>query len=99
MDSGIPENWKSAFKIICVIILLIVVFSLAAPTSSGAKAVVESLGYTNVTVSEIQPAWYLCGEDDYYRFEVTATSPNGTPVNNIYVCAGIAKGYTVRYHK
>jgi len=97
----IPRN-----VVVILILLTLVCISVSCllalsdpPTSAGAQAAVEDEGYTNVTVSESKflEARAYCSDNDYFYFDVHATNQNHKEVD-LYVCAGLFKGYTVRHH-
>lgn len=90
----------SAFVVIaCMIAFLFVVVNLA-PSTESVKRNVESAGYTDVVIAspDMLSARFFCAEDDYFYYDVVrAVNAQGENVTNMYVCAGLLKGQTIRY--
>lgn len=85
--------------ILVILILGLIIFSGLGPTKAGAKAAVEDEGYTHVLVSEpdFLNARLYCTKDEIWYFDVKAVNVNEKDIE-LYVCAGLLKGYTVRHH-
>ncbi len=63
------------------------------PRAKTARRILESLGYTQVRITGVNPL--RCAEDDVFRTGFEAVSFAGKPVRGT-VCQGWFKGATVR---
>jgi|DEB0MinimDraft_3_1074331.scaffolds.fasta_scaffold330730_2 hypothetical protein len=77
-----------------VAVLVSVAFVMTTDPEAQAVHAAESAGLTEVNVEGW--AWFGCGEDDDFRYNVSATNINGDHVDAT-VCCGIVKSCTVRY--
>lgn len=91
----------SLLLIVCIAIVVIGVFMILAPSQASILQAVESAGYSNAVIAgpDLIAARWNCSEGDFYYYRVvSAINANGNSTNNMYVCAGIFKGFTIRYH-
>lgn len=79
-------------QLIAIIVLCILLTSCNGNATS--TTILEEQGYTNVKITGFNP--FACSEDDMYRLNFTAISPNKTPVKGV-VCSAPLKGYTIRF--
>jgi hypothetical protein len=77
-----------------VLFFILCFFLTSCNGNATSTTILEEQGYTNVEITGYNP--FACSEDDMYRLNFTATSPNGTPVKGV-VCSAPLKGYTIRF--
>ena len=77
-----------------VLFFILCFFLTSCNGNTTSTTILEEQGYTNVEITGYNP--FACSEDDMYRLNFTATSPNGTPVKGV-VCSAPLKGYTIRF--
>lgn len=98
---NLSDRWQAALVIVAlvlVVVAIIIFLAASLPGPERARAAVEAQGFSDVYVEGFQPALWYCGENDVIRYEIEATNPRGERVSNLYVCAGLLKGLTIRYH-
>ena len=77
-----------------VLFFILCFFLTSCNGNATSTTILEEQGYTNVEITGFNP--FACSQDDMYRLNFTATSPNGTPVRGV-VCSAPLKGYTIRF--
>lgn len=93
-------SWTGIIIAIIVIVVLYMIASLLAPSAESVAETVASAGYSNVVVTgpNMLAAQFFCSESDYFLYDVlSAVNAKGENVTNMYVCAGLLKGQTIRY--
>ena len=80
---------KALIAIVLCVILLSSCFG-----ASASEILLEEQGYTNVEITGFN--LFACSEDDMYRYNFTATNPNGKQVKGV-VCSAPLKGSTIRF--
>lgn len=82
-------------KRIFILLMLVLALCMSGCTDAPkATNLLKSQGYTQIQIEGY--SFFGCSEEDYWRTEFNATSPNGQRVNGV-VCEGILKGQTVRF--
>ena len=79
-------------QLIAIVALCFLLASCDGKTTS--TTILEEQGYTNVEITGYN--LFACSQDDMYRLNFTAISPNKTPVRGV-VCSAPLKGYTIRF--
>jgi hypothetical protein len=77
-----------------IAILLCSILLTACSGASTSRVLLEEQGYSNVEIQGYNV--FACSEDDFYRYNFTATNPNGKPVKGV-VCSAPLKGSTIRF--
>ena len=78
-----------------LLIVVVSVLMITGCTRSGqAERILEENGYTNIDVGGY--GFLSCSDDDVFRTNFTATSPNGKRVSGT-VCSGLLKSSTIRF--
>lgn len=79
--------------------LIFGVFGGLLVKEDGAIQLLEAQGFSDVNITSHQ--WLFvglrgCEDSDAAKFTFEATGPNGQIVDNLFVCKGLFKGYTLR---
>lgn len=78
-----------------LIAILLCSFLLSACSGEvTSETLLSDQGYTNIEIKGFN--LLACSEDDVYRYNFTATNPNGKQVKGV-VCSAPFKGYTIRF--
>ena len=80
-------------KTLIAIFLCSVLLSSCSGVSTS-EILLEEQGYTNVEIKGFNP--FACSQDDFYRYNFTATNQNGKQVKGV-VCSAPLKGSTIRF--
>ncbi len=80
-------------KTLIALILCSVLLSSCSGASTS-EVLLEEQGYSNVEITGYNP--FACSQDDFYRYNFTATNPNGKQVKGV-VCSAPLKGSTIRF--
>ena len=80
-------------KALIAIVLCVILLS-SCSGASASEILLEEQGYTNVEITGFN--LFACSEDDMYRYNFTATNPNGKQVKGV-VCSAPLKGSTIRF--
>ena len=80
-------------KTLIAIVLCTILLSSCSGASTS-EILLEEQGYTNVEITGFNV--FACSEDDMYRYNFTATNPNGKRVKGV-VCSAPLKGSTIRF--
>ena len=80
-------------KTLIAIVLCVILLSSCSGASTS-EILLEEQGYTNVEITGFNV--FACNEDDIYRYNFTATNPNGKQVKGV-VCSAPLKGSTIRF--
>lgn len=90
---------NKSFDLFLVLLGLAIIVALSAfvllgcTDEPGARRVLESMGFTDITITGWR--WLSCGEEDGWRTGFRARL-NGRQVSGV-VCSGIFKGQTIRF--
>lgn len=96
----IDTPWARIIVALGLIVAFYVIVSFFAPSTEIIEQAVQSAGYSDVTVTEpnVLLARFYCARSDYFYYKVpSAINAKGDTVKNMYVCAGLFKGQTIRY--
>lgn len=78
-----------------ILLVATIALSLSACTQeTRSRQILESHGYTRVTMTGYKP--FACSDDDVTHDGFTATSPADHVVSGV-VCGGVFKGSTIRF--
>lgn len=77
-----------------IAILLCSILLTSCSGASTSEILLEEQGYSNVEIQGFNV--FACSQDDLYRYNFTATNPNGKTVKGV-VCSAPLKGSTIRF--
>lgn len=78
-------------------LITIILCCLLLSACSGevtSETILSDQGYTNIEMKGFNA--FACSQDDFYRYNFTATNPNGKQVKGV-ICSAPLKGFTIRF--